>query len=417
MRILYFDCFSGIAGDMTVGALRDLGVPEPVFLDALKALGMPGTIHAHFQRGLRQGISGWKFDVHAHSNGEHAHGEHAHGEHAHGEHAHAHGRSHAQIRALLESSALAPGVKSRALAVFRRIAEAEGRIHGVPAADVGFHEVGAEDSIADIVCACAGIESLGVDRVLASHLIEGSGWVSCAHGRFPLPAPATLAILEGIPLRQTAEEMEFITPTGAALLAEYCTDFGPMPSMRVSGIGYGLGTRDTPPRPNVLRAVIGEVLGSFVADEVAVLETNLDDLTPELAAAAAERLFLQGALDVFTTAAQMKKGRPGFLLTVIAKRADADRLAEVLLEETSSFGVRQTLASRLTLDRETVSVSTRFGEVMVKVGRLGSRVLQASPEFESCRLAADGAGVPVREVYLAAVSAAEFLKSSPGGAA
>lgn len=427
MRILFFDCFSGIAGDMVVGALRDLGVPERIFFDALESLGMPEGIHAHFSRGIRQGVSGWKFDVHTHSHAaehDHAHAHphdhssaHSHG-HAHDHHStvdHVHGRTYAQIRDLIEASSLSSKVKSRAQAVFLRIAEAEGRIHGVPPLEVGFHEVGAEDSIADIVCACAGLESLEVDRVRASHLVEGSGWIRCAHGKFPLPAPATLAILQGISLRQVEEEVEFITPTGAAILAEYSSGFGPMPPLRISSIGYGLGSRDTPPRPNVLRAVVGEGANPAETDEVVVLETNLDDLTPELVAAASLRLFANGALDVYSTPVMMKKGRPGFVLSVIAQTGDADRIAQLMLEETSAFGVRKTLASRLKLHRKTVMASTAFGEIEIKLGLLGERVLHATPEFESCWQAAERAGISARAVYLAAAAAAEELKTSARG--
>ncbi len=420
MRILYFDCFSGIAGDMTVGALRDLGVAESVFLDALASLHLPEGLHAHFHRGDRQGISGWKFHVHEHSHDGHQHGhshDHAgHGHpdhHHHGEtqHPHAHGRTYAQIKTILEESSLPDAVKRRAQSIFYRIAVAEGKIHGVPAGEVGFHEVGAVDSIADIVAACAGIESLGVERVIASTLIEGSGWVHCAHGKFPLPAPATLALLEGIPLRQVTEETEFITPTGAAILADYATSFGPMPEMCISGIGYGLGTRETPPRPNVLRAVLGEAQVALEEDSVEVIETNLDDISPELLAAATECLMQEGALDVSVSPAFMKKNRPGHLLTVIARLGDADRLAQLVLRETSSFGVRIHLARRKILQRVFASVATPYGDIQIKLGTMDEKVVHASPEFESCKAAASAHGVSVRSVFLEASARAVSLMS------
>ncbi|MFA7233733.1 MAG: nickel pincer cofactor biosynthesis protein LarC [Terrimicrobiaceae bacterium] len=422
MRILYFDCFSGISGDMTVGALRDLGVDEEVFHKAIAALDLGDEIHAHFRRGTRQNISGVKFDVHVHDlevesgkrgaesaekKAGHAHGHphaHSHG-HAHPhEPAHVHGRNYRDIRLLLENSSLVAEVKSRALSVFHRIAVAEGKIHGVPAGEVEFHEVGAADSIADIVAACAGLHALGPLRVEAAIPVEGSGWLSCAHGSFPLPAPATLEILAGVPLRQVAEESEFITPTGAALLVEFCGRFGPMGEMRIERTGYGLGTRETPPRPNVLRAVLGQTgePETSETDEISQIETNLDDITPELAAAAMQRLFQAGALDVFFTSAQMKKNRPGFVLTALCHPDKTDDLARILLTETSAFGVRIHTAKRYKLRREFRDAETPYGPVRIKLGFLGEDLVQAAPEFESCRAVAELAGVSVRDVHLAA---------------
>ncbi|MEI6033361.1 MAG: nickel pincer cofactor biosynthesis protein LarC [Verrucomicrobiae bacterium] len=408
MRVLYLDCFSGISGDMAVGALRDLGVEEEIFHASLSSLGLGDEIHAHFSRSSKQDISGVKFDVHAHRKNAEAQ-EHAHppGGHSHA-HGSQHGRSYREIRALLESSSLVPEVRSRAQSVFRRIAVAEGKIHGVPAEDVGFHEVGAADSIADIVAACAGIHALGPVRVEASVPVEGTGWISCAHGQIPIPAPATLEILAGIPFRQVAEECEFITPTGAAILAEYCERFGPMGEMAIAKIGYGLGTRDTPPRPNVLRAVLGEPggLNDSESDEISQIETNLDDTTPELAAAAMQRLFQAGALDVFFTSAQMKKCRPGFVLTVLCHPDKTGELTRILFTETSAFGVRIHRLRRYKLRREFRSVETPYGPVQIKLGFLGGDIVQAAPEFESCRAAAAAAGASVRDVHLAATIAA-----------
>ncbi|MEI6072922.1 MAG: nickel pincer cofactor biosynthesis protein LarC [Verrucomicrobiae bacterium] len=411
MRILYLDCFSGISGDMAVGALRDLGVEEKVFRDALASLGLGDEIHAHFSRGSKQNISGEKFDVHAHPERTHPAcrtsgilpdaPSHAHAPD------HVHGRNYREIRTLLESSSLVPEVKSRALAVFHRIAVAEGKIHGISVEDVGFHEVGAADSIADIVAACAGIHALGALRVEASVPVEGTGWIDCAHGRFPIPSPATLEILSGIPLRQVPEENEFITPTGAALLAEFCERFGPMGEMTIAKTGYGLGTRDTPPRPNVLRAILGETGGpeTCEADEISQIETNLDDITPELAAAAMQQLFRAGALDVFFTSAQMKKNRPGFVLTVLCHPDKTDVLAQILFTETSAFGVRIHALRRRKLRREFRSVETPYGPVRIKLGFLGGDLVQSAPEFESCRSVAEAAEVSVRDVHLAALTA------------
>lgn len=411
MRTLHLDCLSGISGDMTVGALRDLGVEEKVFLSALDSLGLQEEVHAHFHRENRQQIEGWKFHVHSHHDHGHHHGHghhHDHGHHHHHHHGHddhhAHGRTHREIRELIEGSSLSDAVKARALAVFQRIAVAEGKIHGVPPEDVGFHEVGAVDSIADIICACAGMDALGLERITASTPFEGTGTVRCAHGLFPLPSPATLELLRGIPLRQIEEPLEFITPTGAALLAEYATAFGPMPETTIVKIGYGLGTRDTPARPNVLRAILGESEGSpvFETDEITKIETNIDDLSPEIAGAAMERLFAAGALEVFFTPAQMKKNRPGYLLTVLGTPDKVETLSRLILSETSAFGVRLQTMRRLKLRREFRQADTPYGPVQIKLGFLGDELVQAAPEYESCREVALRAGVGVRDVFLAA---------------
>jgi uncharacterized protein (DUF111 family) len=291
MKALFLDCFSGIAGDMTVGALVDLGVKPSTLEWELSKLDI-GDFHMHFDRQQRQNVEGVKFGIHEgaththeqdepcdhghehghhHHEDEHEHGHehhhHHHGEHDHdhgsevtAHHHHDHGRSHREIRALIEHSELSQFVKQHALSIFARIAEAEGRIHGQPAADVTFHEVGALDSIADIVCACVGIEALGVDRIVVSSLHEGTGTVTCAHGTFPIPTPATLEILKGIPLGQIDEPHELITPTGAAIVAEFGEAFGPMPKLKIEKIGYGVGARDLASRPNVLRVVLGELV-------------------------------------------------------------------------------------------------------------------------------------------------------------
>jgi uncharacterized protein (TIGR00299 family) protein len=392
MRTLYLDCFSGISGDMTVGALRDLGVEEDVFHAAVAGLGLGEAVHFHFSRGIRQSIAGWKFDVtpHDHSNEV--------------QRTHAHGRSFSEIRSLIEDSQLSDFIKSRSIAVFRRIAVAEGKIHDVPAENVTFHEVGALDSIADIVAACAGIEALGIEFILASPLVDGSGTMACAHGSLPIPAPATLEILAGIPIRQTEDAHELITPTGAALLAEFCSSFGPMPEMRIEKVGYGLGTRDSATRPNVLRAILGECRNILAAesDEITQIETNLDDLSPELAAAAMERLFSAGALDVFFTSAQMKKNRPGFVVTVLCPDEKSSEMARILLTETTAFGVRMHRAQRLKLRREFHQRETPYGMVQVKLGFLGDELVQAVPEYASCHEVAERAGVSVKDVYVAA---------------
>jgi uncharacterized protein (TIGR00299 family) protein len=402
MRILFLDCLSGISGDMAVGALCDLGADQEALRGELEKLGLADEFHVQFSRQIRCGIEGTKFDVHLQEHPQpHKYVLQAQAQHVHG-------RTFAAIRGLIESSELSPFVKERAVAVFRRIAVAEGKIHGTPPEEVHFHEVGAIDSIVDIVAFCVALEALGTPRVLASPLVEGTGFITCAHGRFPLPAPATLEILAGIPVRQIDEPTEFITPTGAALLAEFAEGFALMPALAAVRIGYGSGTRDTPHRPNVLRAVLGDTaeLGGAESDIVTEIETNLDDLNPELVAAAATQLLAAGALDVFVTPVQMKKGRPGFRLTVLAEPARADEFARMILRETSAFGVRMHDCRRMKLRREMTTEQTPFGSITIKRGWLGSELLQAAPEFESCRLAAEATGVPVRQVYEAALRAA-----------
>ena len=301
-------------------------------------------------------------------------------------------------------------MKQKSIAVFQRIAVAEGKIHGLPPDEVHFHEVGAVDSIVDIVGAAIALELLGKPRVFASRVIEGTGWIDCAHGRFPVPAPATLAILgeRGIGITQCEEPHELVTPTGAALLAEFVESFGPMENLVAEKIGFGLGTRENKTRPNVLRAVLGEASPTVAAadsvitvtldwetDRVAVLETNLDDCTGEILGHFLETAMAAGALDVFYTPVQMKKNRPGVLLTVLCAEADADKFSELILRETTAFGVRKTIAERRKLRREFAQVNTPFGEVTVKIGRLGGKVVQAAPEFESAKKIAAQTKEPV----------------------
>lgn len=418
MKTLYLDLISGISGDMFIAALIDVGVDARRLEQELKKLRLDGY-HLHIARARRASIEGVKFDVHVASNHDHGQTPHAHGHpHSHGHtHAHEHGRTFSQIRKLITQSQLSDWVKEKALAVFQRIAVAEGGIHGLPPDQVSFHEVGAVDSIIDIAGACIALEMLGKPTVMASPVTEGTGWINCAHGRFPIPAPATLAILgaRGIPLSQCDEPNELVTPTGAALLAELVNTFGPMRQVVAEKIGYGLGTRDNQTRPNVLRAVLGEssiagqVPGAATGthdwdtDTITVLETNLDDLSAEILGNFMERALAAGALDVFHTAIQMKKNRPGVLLTVLCAEADADKFSEMLMRETSSFGIRRYKAERRKLGREFMTVKTPYGDLTVKVGRLDGKVVQAAPEYESCRKLAEQAKVPLKEIYDAAL--------------
>ncbi len=431
MRTLYLDCFSGVSGDMMVGALCDLGVAPSVLEWELTKIEI-GDFHMHFERQSRQHVEGVKFGIHEgathrheeearprehgegcdHADHDHNAHEHHHHDHEEGHHGHSHehpaGRSHADIKKLIEESALSDFVKKRALAIFQRIAVAEGKIHGMPPSDVHFHEVGALDSIADIVCACVGIEHLGVEQVVVSHLQEGSGWVDCAHGRFPVPSFATLEILAGIPLRQTGEADELITPTGAAIVAEFGASFGTMPQLKVARVGYGVGARELAGRPNVLRAVLGDTCegDKSEADTVTRIETNLDDLSPEIIGSVFDKLLAMGALDVFLTPVQMKKNRPGVQLTVLCDDALVERATDLIFRETSSFGVRIGNLRRIKLERRSETVATPYGDISVKLGMKAGKVLQIAPEFESCRLASEKAGQPLRTVYEVAQSAA-----------
>jgi hypothetical protein len=396
MKTLYLDLFSGISGDMLMGALLDVGLDFPHLAGELQKLNVEGY-RLQVSRGKRAQIEGTKFDVHA--------------GHLSDGHGHEHGRDYAEIKQLILRSGISAWAREKAIAVFNRIAVAEGKIHGVPAEKVHFHEVGAVDSIIDVAGACIGLEFLGKPRVLASQPIDGTGWIDCAHGRLPIPAPATLEILaaRGIALTQCEEPRELITPTGAALLAEFVEEFGPMKNFAPARIGFGLGSRDNPTRPNVLRAILGDTSAAlehdWECDAIAVLETNLDDVSPEILGRFMETALAAGALDVSYAPLQMKKNRPGFLLAVLCAAAQADQFSELILRETSAFGVRRCMAERRKLRREFQMVRTPFGEVSMKIGKLDGKVLQAAPEFESCRKLAEKEKLPLKQIYEAAMAA------------
>jgi pyridinium-3,5-bisthiocarboxylic acid mononucleotide nickel chelatase len=405
VKTLYLDLFSGISGYMFVGALIDLGVDGRHLEQELRKLQLE-DYHVQVAHGQKAGIAGTKFDVRIEHGKEHV--GHSHGTGS----SEAHGRTFTDIKRLIGNSTLSEWVKQRAVAVFQRIAAAEGKIHGLPAEKVHFHEVGAVDSIVDVAGACIGLELLGKPQVLASAVQEGFGWTNCAHGRLPVPAPATLSILgaRGVSISQTDEPNELVTPTGAALLAEFVERFGPMQGLVAEKIGYGLGTRENKTRPNVLRAILGEASGGnsshdWETDRIVVLETNLDDISPQVLGNFVDKVLAAGALDVFHTAIQMKKNRPGILVTVLCAEADADGFSDMLLRETSAFGVRRYLAERRKLVREFTTVQTAYGEVTVKLGKLDGRVIQAAPEFESCRKLAEQTKTPLKTIYEAAIKA------------
>jgi pyridinium-3,5-bisthiocarboxylic acid mononucleotide nickel chelatase len=417
MRILYLDCFSGISGDMLVGALTDLGVAPSAFEWELSKLPLEDH-HLHFDRQERKGISGVHFSVHAGTVHVHLETEsgHTHHEHEDGhDNSHRHEvadaerpghptRSYHDIVHSIEKSDLSDFTKAHSLGVFRRLAVAEAKIHGCAIDDVHFHEVGALDSIVDIVLGCVGLQHLKVEEVHFSPLTEGQGSIRCAHGEYPAPSPATLEILQGIPIAQIPLAFELITPTGAAFVAEFQKSVGPFPALRPIKTGYGLGTRDLPGRANVLRAILGEKVETNNSERLLEVQATIDDMSPELLGAAIDRVrSTTGVLEAFFTPVQMKKSRSGILMTVVCRQENSIEIQETILRHTSTFGIRFHPVDRVILDRKSVDVQTAYGPVSVKLGILRGEVIQVSPEFESCRQAADRADVPLRAVYDAAV--------------
>jgi pyridinium-3,5-bisthiocarboxylic acid mononucleotide nickel chelatase len=382
MRTAYFDCFSGISGDMTIGALIDAGANFEEMRIQLATLNVPGYALT-IDKVTKQGIAGTKFHVHVHDPGTHH-------------------RRLRDIAAILQASRLEPSIQERTLAVFTRLAEAEATIHRTTVDEVHFHEVGAIDSIVDITGAVIGLRLLGVQRVLASAVNVGSGFVRAAHGVLPVPGPATAELLKGAPTYARGLDGELTTPTGAALLATLAESFGPLPHLRVDRIGYGAGTKDLAQAPNLLRVFVGEDSTRGDGDMITVLEANLDDMNPEWFEYAQEQLFAQGALDVFYTPIFMKKNRPATKLTVLCESGQVDRVIDTLFHDTSTFGVRTYEVRRQKLQRASQMVETPYGPVSVKIGQWRGQVVQISPEYESCRQVARRCSVPLKEVYQAA---------------
>ena len=417
MRILYFDCFSGASGDMLLGALIDAGVSIDDVRGALGPLAVaPGEVWT--ERVQRAGIAATKFQV----RGEAA----AQGEAGGQGHAHPHApgyrpdapaavaaspRTLAEIAWLIDRSAMSAAGKDRAKGLFRRLGEVEARIHDTTLDAVHLHEVGALDSIVDIVGAVFAIESLGVDRIVASPLNVGGGTVRTAHGLYPVPAPATLKLLEHAPIYGGRQKHELVTPTGALLVTGYADEYGPLPAMRVERVGYGAGARDLPDTPNVLRAVIGEAGPATPVEPVVVVEAEIDDMNPQIFGAVMEQLLAAGALDVYYTAIQMKKNRPGTLLTIVAGPDDRERLMSIVFRETTTIGVRYREMARERLEREHVPVDTPYGTIRIKVARRNGVVVNAAPEFDDCVQRASRQGVPVKDVQAAAAKA--FLDLPP----
>ena len=380
MKLAYFDCFSGISGDMTLGALVDAGVPLEQLRVELQGLDVPGW-EITAEKVWKNGMSATHVNVKA-------------------EDTHTH-RSLTTILGIFEKSKLAGPIKERASAIFHKLGEAEASVHDVPIEKIHFHEVGAVDAIVDIVGACVGFSALEIEQFACSALNVGGGTAKMAHGVLPVPAPATAKLLVGKPTYSNGVLKELVTPTGAAIVATLCDSFGAQPAMAVSAIGYGAGTTDLEGQPNVMRLMIGDAMqkNEWGAEEtIRVLEANLDDMNPQIYGYFLEKALAAGALDVFATPVQMKKNRPGMLITVLCQATDERKFQEMLFAETTTLGVRSTLAQRRILPREWVKVNTRFGEVRVKVARVNGQVRQASPEFEDCRKLAEVKNVPLQAV-------------------
>jgi pyridinium-3,5-bisthiocarboxylic acid mononucleotide nickel chelatase len=427
-RILYFDCFNGASGDMVLGALLDAGLPIEELRRALGSLAIDGAV-VSTARVLRAGVSATKFIAEEHGQNvhsvEHDHHDHGHA-HDHGHshqhddkhshapaavaHHHAH-RSLREINALIERSALSAAAQARAKELFHRLGEAEAAIHQIPIEKIHLHEVGALDSIIDIVGAVFAIEWFRADRIVSSPLNVGGGMVHSAHGHFPVPAPATVKLLAGAPVYSSGVQSELLTPTGALLVTSYATSYGPVPPMTVERVGYGAGDRDMPNTPNVLRVLVGESTDRPHTERIVVLQCETDDMNPQLFGSVMERLYAAGALEVYFSSVQMKKNRPGTLLTMLARPEQREELSAIVFRETTTIGVRYHEVERERLEREIVTVSTPLGNIRFKVARLGDTIVNAAPEFEDCLRIASERGVPLKDVQATANKAYLDTKS------
>ncbi len=441
MRIAYLDCFSGISGDMFLGALIDAGVSPDLLRETVRALNVGAELE--FTKVLRNGISATKVDVvvngekdlpreefwaqqHEHKH-EHSHEHHHHGEHGHSHasdethpHHHEH-RSLKDIRAIIQAAPMAGAAKKTALAIFQSLGEAEAKIHNKDLESIHFHEVGSVDAIVDIVCAAVGADALGVDEWHCSALNVGGGVVHCAHGVLPVPAPATVELLKGAPIYSSGIQKELVTPTGAAIVRTLVRHFGNFPSMTITGGGFGAGARDLKGLANVLRITVGNLVpypsrasaaqeGGAVSpespdtpDTITILEATIDDMTPQVFGFVLERLLELGALDAYGLPVQMKKSRPGMLLTVLARNEDAEHLAETIFAETTTIGLRMRQEQRMTLQREFVPVETQWGTVRIKIARMHGEEANAAPEFEDCRKIAVEHRVALKRVMIEAM--------------
>ncbi|MBK9316227.1 MAG: nickel pincer cofactor biosynthesis protein LarC [Acidobacteria bacterium] len=399
-KTLYLDCFSGASGDMLVGAMLDCGLEFDFLKDELAKLGVSGY-DLSLTRVDRSGISSSKFDVHLHH--DHSHDHH----HGHHHHHHEH-RGLTEIKRIIGESHLSDAVKERSLTIFQRIGEAESKIHNVPIETVHFHEVGAIDSIVDIIGASIGIEALGIEQIFSSPLHVGAGTFTCAHGTYPVPGPATAEILRDVPIYSGEIQGELVTPTGAAIIATMAAGYGPMPMMRVDRVGYGAGTREYPKFPNVLRVILGRMVGDAdrTPGTITVIEAQIDDLNPQVFGHLMEQALEAGALDIFYIPVQMKKNRPGVLLTLLCRPEDREKMSHLIFRETTTLGLRYRDERREILQREHIMVETPYGPIRIKLARTSDgSIVNASPEFEDCRSAAEKHGVPLRDVQMAAMKA------------
>ncbi|UCC43147.1 MAG: nickel pincer cofactor biosynthesis protein LarC [Candidatus Zixiibacteriota bacterium] len=385
MHVIYFDCFAGASGDMILGALIDAGLESDALIRELAKLNLSGYRIAS-EKVTKNGISGTRVQVETEEQKAHRHLQ--------------------DIMNIIDGSELSPAIKDRSKAVFQRLAEAEARVHNTSPDHIHFHEVGALDAIVDIVGAVVGLDLLGIEAVHASPMHVGTGYVDCQHGRIPVPSPATMELLRGIPVVSTGIEAELTTPTGAAILTTLSESFGSMPSMSVGRAGYGAGQRDLE-IPNLLRVVVGQThAAGDVTDMVDLIETNIDDMSPELVGHVSECLMKAGALDVYVTPTYMKKNRPGVVLSVITSPQSSDDMLSIIFAETTSIGVRLQRVRRSILRRTVQNVATKFGEVGVKVSKFRGKVVNISPEYEDCKRLAASAGIPVKQVLDAAKAAA-----------
>jgi hypothetical protein len=411
MKTLYFDCFSGISGDMTLGALLDLGLDFDYLQTELKKLPVEGY-ELKSSRVARSNLSAMKFDVLM--EGSEDHHDHHHDHH----HAHGHGHFHrkaSEILAMIEESSLNANTKRIAVNIFGKLAISEGKVHHIPPEDVEFHEVGAVDSIVDTVGSAIGFDALGIERFLCSAINIGSGFIHCQHGIFPVPAPATADLLRHATIYQKYANTELVTPTGAAILAAVVNRFESIQGFAIDRIGYGAGTKQFDEFPNCLRLMIGEeraAAPSPAPDDVIVIEANIDDMTPQNFGYVTEKLLAAGALDVFTLPVQMKKGRPGHLLQVLAPSDRADALSRIIFQETTTIGIRRHRAERNTLEREFVQVETEYGKVKIKVSKLDGEVVNFAPEYEDCARIARDKDVPLKLVQADAIRA-YLIQSGP----
>ena len=432
MRIAYLECFSGMSGDMFLGALVDAGVSASVLEETVAALGVGARLE--ISRVVRSGISATKVDVyvdgekdlpreeywereereHLHSHELHGYSRSSPGESSRAEapaphsHSHEHGRGLTEIREIISSASISEPAKKTAVAIFEALGRAEAKIHNTSIERVHFHEVGAVDAMVDIVCAAVGAAALGVDDIICSPLNVGGGTVKCAHGTFPVPAPATVELLKDAPVYSSGLQAELVTPTGAAIVKTLASRFAAFPEMKIEKSGYGAGSRDFPGHPNVVRLTIGEAVSTTLAaktasETITVLEANLDDLNPQVFGYVMDRLLEEGALDAFGMPVQMKKSRPGTLLTVLCKPEDASKLTHLIFTETTTLGVRRRDEMRQTLARRWESVGTRWGEVRIKIASMNGTVTNYAPEYEDCRRIAAEHHVPLKTVMGEAV--------------